>query len=775
MKDDAKSTESFGLPVRVAPRHVELSALNQTLRERVLVANPVVLVGGPGMGKTEAVKSIIYSADSMAKYQLRLWFSAVNRVQLLSCYRQWLVFSEMLAFDYMRDWGDQRVMEEVNRRLNGLESFLVVLDGADEQVMDLVPQVRSAPGSALKHIIITSSRVEQWGPSAVVMEAPSLEDAVKIFESHSWRAKSQDVEQLVEEVGRLSLASSLLGAYARQNQIVSVKRLLERLRDKWKVLDEQKDLGIQFKTVWAALLTMMPDSEIAGQLLLGCSVMAAERITSRFLANLVLQLGKSEPDSALKLLTSLNLLSFNPQSKSYSLHRLVQEVMRLHHGRAKLESLLPMLVTALHDDFWGKEGGPLSVKRKRLGYIPHLDCLLSLGEILTDIDRARVLNMKAFALYSYFRQSFEAKQLLDQVIPTYEAQYGPTSSQVASLLNNLAVVVGQLGDLYRKKSLLKKALTIAEAIYGETSLLTAVTLTNLGNVSRSLEEWPDAKRFLHRALAILEAQHLQVAHVLSLLGHVHSDLREYSEADQVLGKAVGIYEQAPDRERDAQFANSLTKWAQVLASQRDYAKARSLLERSLQMKQSIYGRKHVQVAAALGHLSAVLCCLGEYEKAKELQQKALAVKEAVYNPNHVQVAKTLSILGDIYQSQKDFANAKEILERAVGILTASLGPDHLETSVALTRLGAVLFSLGEYHQAKNVLEKAIGIQETVSKPDSPYLVRAKHILALVLEMIDKSSTQSSLRDFRVVIPLGLIAVVYLLSYLLPSSSSSKDL
>ena len=71
-------------------------------------------------------------------------------------------------------------------------------------------------------------------------------------------------------------------------------------------------------------------------------------------------------NETLKVLTSHNLLSYDAESKSYSIHRLVQETIQLQHGGSMMESVLPVLIDSGENDFFflSDEGGPLAVEKR---------------------------------------------------------------------------------------------------------------------------------------------------------------------------------------------------------------------------------------------------------------------------------------------------------------------------------------------------------------------------------------------------------------------------
>ena len=92
--------------------------------------------GMGGVGKTETAKWLFHRIPG--KYELRGWFHAENKEQLLSDYRKWLEYNEGVSRDEMKEWNDERLMHEVNQHLSRLDSFLLVMDNARVQETSLL-------------------------------------------------------------------------------------------------------------------------------------------------------------------------------------------------------------------------------------------------------------------------------------------------------------------------------------------------------------------------------------------------------------------------------------------------------------------------------------------------------------------------------------------------------------------------------------------------------------------------------------------------------------
>src|SRR5262249_44705850 len=102
---------------------------------------------------------------------------------------------------------------------------------------------------------------------------------------------------------------------------------------------------------------------------------------------------------------------------------------------------------------------------------------------------------------------------------------------------------------------------------------------------------------------------------------------------------------------------------------------------------------------------------GGFQGAIRLLERALQIRESLRSLDHPEIAATLNRLGLALNDWGRNAAARPVLERAIRLAEAGRGPDHPETGVALAHLGRVLIFLGEPTTALPLLERAVNITE----------------------------------------------------------------
>jgi tetratricopeptide (TPR) repeat protein len=107
-----------------------------------------------------------------------------------------------------------------------------------------------------------------------------------------------------------------------------------------------------------------------------------------------------------------------------------------------------------------------------------------------------------------------AEPLFRRALEIDEAVYGATHPEVATDLNNLALLLRETNRLEAVEPLFRRALEIDEAAYGATHPRVATPLNNLALLLRETNRLEEAERLFRRMVSILK-------HFNDSTGHEH--------------------------------------------------------------------------------------------------------------------------------------------------------------------------------------------------------------------------------------------------------------
>jgi len=293
---------------------------------------------------------------------------------------------------------------------------------------------------------------------------------------------------------------------------------------------------------------------------------------------------------------------------SIRLHRLVREVAAARFEddtRRQLQGALGVAMDAAypHDAFNNSAVWPrCSLLTQHLlaiceSEVAHTDA--NMGGCANFLDRA--------ASYFHGRAAYsEARPLYERALKICEQVFGPEHPNTAMVLNGLAMLLKDQGNLAEARPLLERALKIDEKALGPDHPNTAAGLNSLALLLHLLGEHAEARPLFQRALGIREKvlgpNHLSTARVLNNLGLLIKDQGDLEVAQPLLERTVAICNEVlgPGHPETGTGLNSL---ALLLQAQGKLTEARPLFQRALEISENALGPDHPTTATSLSNFA----------------------------------------------------------------------------------------------------------------------------------------------------------------------------
>jgi hypothetical protein len=427
-------------------REEVLDQLATTLRQNSAAAltQPQAISGLGGIGKTQT--AVEYAFQHRGDYAAIFWVRADTTLELS---RGMVEIAKVLGLP-QANAEEAEAVQATLRWLTHNSDWLLIFDNADdpELVKDFVP-----PNPA-GHVLMTS-RAQDFQDLGIIqpveLDVLSPEEALDFLWERTGCQSDNSTEQtaaaeLAEELGYLPLALEQAAAYivtlkARfQDYLTSYRNLaLKRLRDPESVA-----------TTWLLNFQQVAQSSAAAADLLRLSAfLDPDAIPLELLVLGGSELGEAlepalaeaneDPLTLNELLTPLgrySLIRLNQETQAYSIHRLVQEVVRAEMPHEERHVWLERAILAMNQAFPNVEFKNWSSCERLL---PHAIVLANLEE--TDpcsIEKTgRLFNQAGYYLCEQGQYSI-AERFYLRSFSIVEQQLGPEHPDVASSLNNLA-------------------------------------------------------------------------------------------------------------------------------------------------------------------------------------------------------------------------------------------------------------------------------------------------------------------------------------------------
>ncbi|NOR48699.1 MAG: tetratricopeptide repeat protein [Methanosarcinaceae archaeon] len=275
--------------------------------------------------------------------------------------------------------------------------------------------------------------------------------------------------------------------------------------------------------------------------------------------------------------------------------------------------------------------------------------------------------------------------------------------------------------------------------------------------SNDVQTWPVCSRLLPHALAAADhSKALDVAsdstgRLLNQMGLYLKGRAQFAEAKEMFERALEIDEAAygPDH---PDVVISVNNFGGVLQDLGDMEGAKKMFERALEIGEATYGPDHPTMANIVNNLGSVQKALGDMEGAKKMFERALEIGEAAYGPDHPTVAIIVNNLGLVLKDLFGVEGAKKMFERALEIDEATYGPDHPTVAIIVNNLGLVLKDLWDMEGAKKMFERALEIDEAAYGPDHPTVANIVNNLGSVLQ--DHGDFEAAMKMFEHALAIG---------------------
>lgn len=341
---------------------------------------------------------------------------------------------------------------------------------------------------------------------------------------------------------------------------------------------------------------------------------------------------------------------------------------------------------------------------------------------------------------------------------------------------------------YLKTKKKKKNNYIKLADYFENDLLSERTIDELPYLLVEAEEWERLKNYLSNIDVFMKLWKKDFYEVLALwtkiinIYDVHEiynrSLKEYTErhkdnpeelslvyyniakfytyntkfreAKTLLINAIDILS-SPELKKDSLKAEIIDSLATVYAELGDFRESELNYKKSLQIKKSIYGAEHTEIARGLSNLAVLQSKEGRFKQAEPLLNKSLEIRKKTFGDNHYDTATTINNLAYLKTHLGKIKEAEILFEKSLHIFEKLFGSEHLETAKGYNNLATIFGMQGKFQESEVLFKKALKANETILGPEYPETAKTLNNLAKLyrVQRMFKKAEPLYLRSLRI--------------------------
>ncbi|HLZ61756.1 MAG TPA: FxSxx-COOH system tetratricopeptide repeat protein [Ktedonosporobacter sp.] len=724
------------LPAARNPYFTGREDVLKQLYERLAPGSQVALTqaisGLGGIGKTQVALYYVYRFHKI--YSHVLWVTADSSASLIA---EFLRLAHDLELPEKEKEDQNKAVQAVKRWLREYVKWLLIFDNVE----DLSLVYSFIPTGHLGSVLLTTRRqVTEPVAQAIVLDVLSNDEGTLLLLKRAKRlaldgpldaGTSEEVltaRVITQQLGGLPLALDQAGAYIAETGSSFTKYLELFKQERAALLQRRGTVPSDHPepvttTFLLAFEQVRQKSRAASDLLTFCAFLAPDAIPLEIITegaahlNSILATVAADTlqlDQALETLQTYSLIRSDGENRTLSIHRLVQAVLQDALEEAERGSWADRVMLAVNATFPHPE------------YSNWLQCerLLSHALLIARyIEQYKVISEAAWHLLSetasYLRDRArytEAEPLYQLAIRIQEQQLGAEHPDLATSLNNLAVLYKEQGKYAEAEPLYQRAIAIREQALGPKYFLVAAPLSNLAEIYREQGKYAEAEPLYQRAIAIREQalgiEYPNLAYPINNLAILYYQQGKYAAAEALYQRAIHIWERAHDPE-NMNVAIALNNLAELYREQGRYVEAESLYQRAISIRIQTLGTNHPHTAYPLNGLAELYRKQKKYVEAESLYQQALDIWEQALGFEHFLVAQPLNGLANLSLEQGRHEKAESLFQQALDIQTHSLGHQHPETAETMYGLAQLHEALGNNETARTWYASALAVRKQI--------------------------------------------------------------
>jgi len=757
-------------------RGPQLAQLHKLLMAGKQVALTQAIGGLGGIGKTQL--ALEYAYRYQKSYHDIFWAVADTYEALMTSY---LHLAALLHLPEYHETDQHQMKEAVMRWFRQHTGWLLILDNIED--LSLVHQF--VPLDRQGDVLLTTRR-QVTEPIAQAIKLGLLPEndgilfllkrtKILTFDMALDDASADDIataRAITRALGHLPLALDQAGAYiletgcslANYLEVFQKHRaeLLRRRAGREIPTDHPESVTTTFTLNFQQV---QQRSRVAAELLQVCAFLASEGIGEELLIQgaselgpLLRPLGSNDLllDQAIETLRAFSLIQRDQEKKTFSIHRLVQAVLKDSMNKATRRRWATRVVRAVHVVFPQVR---FETREQCEQLLPHaLEC----AQVIT---REKICTREALLLLNRCAINSgdfnEAEQLYGEAVALAKRVLGSEHPETGlvefnRLLLNYCKVkdekincgapfrgpfgrfarVDWLENVIKREPRTQDIIEIHNGIVPELLALEkdadhleididleclAERLGDIAYACRCEGKYAEAVPLLEKMIEISEKlwgqAYVQIPDDLCTLGELYCAQGKYAAAEPLYERALAINEHYTAQEADTPSKTGLfyLNWGK-------YAQAEPLLLRALAIQEKIVLSEDQEfkdsnihgVASKLADLAKLYAVQGKDEQAKQLYLRAQ------------------DILGDLIKScKKEHPSqiTESLLKDFITFSEQALGHEHLRTADGLYDLARLYHEENKLEQAEPLLLRAIVIREQALGPEHPETGKSLHNLA----------------------------------------------
>jgi tetratricopeptide (TPR) repeat protein len=304
----------------------------------------------------------------------------------------------------------------------------------------------------------------------------------------------------------------------------------------------------------------------------------------------------------------------------------------------------------------------------------------------------------------------------------------------------LLVAVVALVSFFTTRLAAERDRAILESRKAEQAADFLTGIFEVANPSESPGDTVTARELLDRGAARIDAeladQPAVRAQMLNVVGAVYHGLGMYAKAETLVTRSLEIRRELYG-EASPEVIESRVALTSIVFEKGDHSRTEQMQRELLDLELDVYGEEDTLVALSYYNLGWLTYEQDRMAEAQAWMEKSLELRRRLRGNHHRDVAESLNGVATALFARGKLDSAALFYEEALEVYTETLGETHAKTSDTVANLALLQERLRNYARAEELMLRAVRVQEVTLGPDHPDLATGYVNLGRILRREEK--------------------------------------
>jgi len=218
------------------------------------------------------------------------------------------------------------------------------------------------------------------------------------------------------------------------------------------------------------------------------------------------------------------------------------------------------------------------------------------------------------------------------------------------------------------------------------------------------------------------------ARLLAVMGNTYEGLGLYARAESLLARSLEIRRRVLGSDNPDTLA-SMNDLAEAIRWQARLPEAEKLYREAWEGRRRMLGPDHPATIVSMNGVGLALTEEHHYPEAEKLLEQVLETERRTQGPSAAATLNTENSLALVLQDEGRLPEAEKLYRDSADGFRQQFGPEHLNALRGYANLGIVLDQEGRYAESEKLQREMIDIKNRVLGPEHPYTLLSKVSLA----------------------------------------------